>query len=777
MRKLFAIAACLLLFDASAFSQTRSALQNLNNSSINANGQGAITGPVLNGVLGALINGMALQQDANTFSINPKLSGCVGVPYSNGTLPLDCSKFLPISPTQAPYSAVCDGTTVDSAAFTTAIAAGSAIMLPPAKNCVVGNLVIGGNQTLDCQGSILTAAPGANWIVKKTGFNSTVGNCLFSDPGLVQMKTAHLTSGGANPGDTVLSVDSSSGFQVNMVATVQLVSGAYWTSKITAVGTGTITIADPIPSTISGTPTVSTSGSGWVDQTECTIKGGVGPPMTGTLSASAGAITAFAPNSPGLYQTAPSSPAAVVCPATGAAFNGAINVTWGGASAGAFVDAAFGSLVSDNSTDGFIRNVTFGIVPVGLELMSTTGASSAGEKINGINVNASVMVGMAKLQAVNNIGVSDVLMFGSAHHASAYGAAGLYIDGDNQTAASGGNKWSVITLGYEVGAVDLNGTLDLFENVVNDTTRNYGFVCIGCNTSTFTSLWDTFSGPLASGSLGSHPRKGVGVYFGNSAVNNTLTSFYSVNNAIDLTMGEDFTSSLWVNNLTWGPSKIFAGHSTGLYPGYTLASFPTLSISSMTSPVYTAPGVTSATQTVSAIVGTQGEITSFWVATSTPPQAASYQALIYLNRFSARSTVTAAAVAAGGTGGTPGACTATVVGGTGTAATVIGTVSGGGALAGALTVTPGTYIFPPAYPAAVTGCGLTGATVNLTMTNYPTGWQAYGSCTWTGIAQGCLYSEPAIAVFPEDQIELVMAVVGGGTFPAGLTFNGFINGL
>lgn len=720
--------------------------------------------------------------------------GCTGYVYGNGVnTPITCPTTIPgsgltpgaaavnlgtnqASPTDSRYGAVCDGTTVDSAAFTATIAATSAIILPPAKNCVIGNAIIGGNQVLDCQGSILTAAPGANWIVKKTGFNSTVRNCLFSDPGLVEMKTTTL-AGTANPGDTVLSVVNSTNFQANMIATVQLVSGAYWTSKITGVATGSITIADPIPSTIAATPTVSSGGTGWIDGTECTVKTGIGPPMTGTISASAGAITAFAPNSPGLYQTPPTSPAAVVCPQTGSAFNGAINVTWGGASAGGFVDASFGSLVSDNSTDGFITNVTFGIVPVGLELMSTTGASSAGEKVNGINVNASAMVGMAKLQGVNNIGVSHVLMFGSAHHASAYGAAGLYIDGDNQTAASGGNKWSIIALNYETGTVDLNGTLDLFDDVVDDTSRNYGFVCIGCNTSQFPSLWATFSGPNASASLGSHANKGVGAYFGNSAVNNTLGVFHTQANAIDLAMGEDFTSSLWINNLSWGPAKLFAGHSTGLYPGYTLLSFPTLSISSMASPVYTAPGVTSATQTISSIVGTQGEITSFWVATSTPPQAASYQALIYLNRFSSRSTVTAAAVAAGGASGTPGACTATVVGGTGTAATVIGTVSGGGALAGALTVTPGTYVFPPAYPAAITGCGLVGATVNLTMTNYPTGWQAYGSCTWTGNAQGCLYSEPSIAVFPEDQIELVMAVVGGGTFPANLTFNGFVNGL
>lgn len=90
-----------------------------------------------------------------------------------------------------------------------------------------------------------------------------------------------------------------------------------------------------------------------------------------------------------------------------------------------------------------------------------------------------------------------------------------------------------------------------------------------------------------------------------------------------------------------------------------------------------------------------------------------------------QTTVVSAAVTAGGSGGTPGACT--VTGTTGTASGGIffrasGTVSGGGALAGALTVLVGSsYTVNPSNLAAepvtvVSGCGaLTGATLALNM--------------------------------------------------------------
>lgn len=79
----------------------------------------------------------------------------------------------------------------------------------------------------------------------------------------------------------------------------------------------------------------------------------------------------------------------------------------------------------------------------------------------------------------------------------------------------------------------------------------------------------------------------------------------------------------------------------------------------------------------------------------------------------------AAIVAAGGTGGTPGAVTLTTVGGTcGTHPTFTGTISAGGVLTGALVLaTAGTCTVDPANPVAVTGGALSGTTLNLFYTN------------------------------------------------------------
>jgi hypothetical protein len=77
-------------------------------------------------------------------------------------------------------------------------------------------------------------------------------------------------------------------------------------------------------------------------------------------------------------------------------------------------------------------------------------------------------------------------------------------------------------------------------------------------------------------------------------------------------------------------------------------------------------------------------------------------------------TASSATIAAGGTGGTPGAVVLAVVGGVGISAKLTGTISGGGVLTGALTlIGGGSYSTFPTSPAAVTGGGLVGATVNL----------------------------------------------------------------
>lgn len=83
----------------------------------------------------------------------------------------------------------------------------------------------------------------------------------------------------------------------------------------------------------------------------------------------------------------------------------------------------------------------------------------------------------------------------------------------------------------------------------------------------------------------------------------------------------------------------------------------------------------------------------------------------------ASSSVSAAAIQNPGSGGTNGSVVLTVQGGTGTAATLNGTISGGALTSLSSIASVGAYTAIPQGPVSVLGGGLVGASVNLTMTN------------------------------------------------------------
>jgi hypothetical protein len=90
----------LLWAAAPALAQTRTQLNNQNNTTINSNGREAITGPVLNSMLGQIITGAGIVGDTNawtgtnSYSINPTLSNCFGFPFSSGSAPFACSMTI-----------------------------------------------------------------------------------------------------------------------------------------------------------------------------------------------------------------------------------------------------------------------------------------------------------------------------------------------------------------------------------------------------------------------------------------------------------------------------------------------------------------------------------------------------------------------------------------------------------------------------------------------------------------------------------------------------------
>lgn len=721
---LLAIVACVLGLGQARAQQTRSSLETYNNQYIFSNGQGEITGPIVNTLNGFFINSAGMLVDinhwtgTNTYSINPQWSACVGVPVSTGSAPFTCSLLPPSAlavgaaatnlgmsmPTA--FGATCDGNPahVDTSYFNQSIAAAGVILTPPEVRCVVANLVITDNQTLDCQGSILQAAPGALWIIKKTGFNSKIRNCAILDSNYTTIQTTTL-NGDVSPGTTVIPVNSTTGFAVNMIASIQLASGAYWTDKIVSVNPGvSITINDPIPYTLTGV-SVNTGGTGYATTVtigsppfayihEGTLIGGSGPTATVKLTTSGGGITAATIDTPGMWQTSPGSTAAVFDPRAPAAFNGVLNLTVLGASNGGFVDAAFGEVIDDNAVEGDIEDLTISEAGVGLEILGSS-ITTENESIRSINVGNARIAGMAKLDNVLNNSFREIRVAGSAHHASSFGAVGLYVDG------RASNKFDIVTLGFEIGLLDLNGTTDLFEHVVFDTSRNYAVACIGCNTNSFTYLWAAFTGSLSNPAGGSIGGQGIGLAMSSSgttvAVNNAIGQLLTDANASDIHMG-DASAAVTLNNLSWSISKYVTGSAYRIMPGYQLMNIPTSPDAfGISSTIYLAPGLVSTTQNVGSASGIAGDVTSM---------------------------------------------------------TVYGPVAPGGG------ITYTAFLWWRPWLGSDYGS-----------------WAAVGSCSWSGTTtKGCSTFGSATPINQQDQLGISITP-SSGAFPSGETFSGFVNGL
>lgn len=492
----------------------------------------------------------------------------------------------------APYSAVCDGSTDDSSAFTAAIAANNSVLVPVGKTCVVHDVTLAAGQFLDCGGSALkgpSSAGSAQWIVKKTGFNSRIRNCQFNDSANATKHTTTL-SGAASPGSTTIGVTSATGMQINQAIAVLLDSGAYHLTKITNIVSTTISLADAIPATQAVTPTVSAGGANYAANDHLIVQGGVGPPITVHVTTVSGSVvTAVALDAPGLYSTFPTSPAATMDANGQTALGATLTLTAAGASSGNIVESAWGALVADNASEGIVDNIIFGSVPAGLQVLNSNGSGSgSGETYSNITVNAFQLFGVFKDVDVHDARFTNIIGFGVAHNSSSFGVAGTYINGANPgSTPTGGNIFTAVNmLNAETAWLDNHGQLENFANIMGDTTRNYGFVCNACSQNTFGQTWMTFTGPSAtSGSAGA----GGGIYFGNSAINNVMQGLWTVNNAYDIHVA-DSGSAVWLAANAWGPFKVASGVTRSLQSGLLLfAAASPASVGGTGSTIYLGP--------------------------------------------------------------------------------------------------------------------------------------------------------------------------------------------
>ncbi len=311
-----------------------------------------------------------------------------------------------------------------------------------------------------------------------------------------------------------------------------------------------------------------------------------------------------------------------------------MTLTYGGAPSSGFVDCAWGAVVVDNADGGNINNVSVPIAPVGFQYTNSSGNGgfTLQETITNSFVNGATMVGIAKMANVSNVQV-NVGVNGLANHSSPFGGAGLYIDGDGQTVASGGSKWNVDTVGFEDGVVDNNGTLDEFISLTSDSIRDNAFLCFSCSYTDLNYAYVAFTGPNSLGPLGSIGSQGVGAVFTGSAIGNSIGKLTSNNSATDLHLG-DQSSSVSINAKTWTWSTIFTGWPVSLASSTKVFDLPTTAPISGSSTVYLTPGLISSTEVNGVIVGQKGAITDLFVSGSVAPGAVTITAFLQISRYS-----------------------------------------------------------------------------------------------------------------------------------------------
>jgi len=505
---------------------------------------------------------------------------------TSGTSPLDTGTTL-VSPYA--FGAECNGTTVDSTAFTSAFAAGKLVHLPPNVVCVVGDLLLGGpNATLDCNGSTLQAAPGSLWTIKKTGVNVWIRNCVINDPSFFNVVTT-TTSGALAAGAATFNVGSAAGFQTGMPVNILLTSGAYWPMKIKPVGGiagNSVTIVDPIPSSATGVA-LGSGGVGCRVGDSLVVQGGSGPPVTLQVTgATAGAVTSIAIASPGFYSATPSNPAVARSQRQQSCTGVMVNLIYAGASASAAFYGSWGSVVIDQTSYGGLENITIPAAVAGIGIYSTSSNSlnwTAQENYRSIEMNATKFFGILVDAGVHIVSIRDVLMYGYQNAASSYGTVGFsrnYVQPTN-SAPSGGNRFSNVTsLGFEIGAIATISGLDSYEGFTTDTTRNYGFLCNGCNENTWPSIpFMTFTGPDAGPPM-STAGYGIGMYFGKytpqgavspaPAINNGMAGIRGGFNGADIYFsdwygdGSGTGASMWIGVGSTIPTATFSGHTAAV---------------------------------------------------------------------------------------------------------------------------------------------------------------------------------------------------------------------
>lgn len=489
---------------------------------------------------------------------------------SNAKLP-EARANLRTGPDLSPldYGAKCDGVTDDSAAFTAmaAAAAGKYIALPGGRTCVLANVMLPANSTLDCNGSTLkppsTAA--GKWLIGRTGTHQIFRNCLLDDVDLRLQVSTTLTVP-ASPGATVLSVASTTNLAVGQMMRLNLDSGAHWVAPITAIGTGTITIRYPVPHSATAVA-LAAGGSDYngdvalVSLCPAAICGtGLNVPLVVAATVAAGAVTGGTLKNPGFYDTVPPNPVSFQTSITPQARGGTFNVTWAGAGAGQAVIAAYGLLYSETTTQGLVSNIWTAGGAVAMQ--TAPGATHVGrDHYDKMALEGATIAGFVKGLSTHDSWFTNITVdCGTGEGRNAVGW--FFDDLDPVIYATGGNDLTnVRALGCETGFFMQHAQKDHIEPL-SDGMKYTHMICNRCSSLRMPVASFTSGGAANTGYVG-------GFAIGNSSAQIGIGVLSGTDNAYDI--NTDGTGGLVMIGMqtggSAGPGHFITGDGESLYSG------------------------------------------------------------------------------------------------------------------------------------------------------------------------------------------------------------------
>lgn len=225
-----------------------------------------------------------------------------------------------------------------------------------------------------------------------------------------------------------------------------------------------------------------------------------------------------------------------------------------GAANGAVVETAHGLVITDQALNGSVRNISFPVCPIGLELLNTAAPAESHETTySNIRFDAYYMCGIFRDVDVATAHFSNIVGFG--HAGGGRGYLGYYGEGRSPGIyPTGGNEHTDVNFELaEVGWKLMGCQLDDFLNCVGDTCSFYGWLMDqGCQKLRLNNMWAaTIDG---TGGIGIRIQGScLGIFLGS----NLYTRF---NTTADLSIAS--SCQVYLDDTTWGESQVTAGGGT-----------------------------------------------------------------------------------------------------------------------------------------------------------------------------------------------------------------------